>query len=305
MILGCHVSLNGEKQFLGSVEEALSYGANAFMVYTGAPQNTIRRPISSMRIEEALELMKKNHLQENHVVVHAPYIVNLANPDPIKQQFAIDFLSEEVRRTDALHSKVIVLHPGAHMNEGVQSGVERISSGINQILQNTSSSSVIIAIEGMAGKGTEVGRTFEELKGIIDLVEDKSRIGVCLDTCHLNDAGYDVSNDFDKVLEEFDQKVGLTYLKVFHINDSKNELGAHKDRHENIGFGHLGFGSIAKVVHHPLLEGIPKILETPYVDSPNKKDASYPPYRQEIEMLRNNQFNSNLLVDVVSQAENS
>lgn len=299
--IGSHVSLSGELQFLGSVEEMLSYQANALMVYTGAPQSTIRRPINELRIDEALSLLKKHGLTGEDIIVHAPYIVNLANPDPVKQDFAVSFLTEEVKRTHALSSKVMVLHPGAHMNEGSDAGVKRIARGVNQIISNTKNIDVFIALEGMAGKGTEVGRTFEELAGIIELIEDKSRIGVCLDTCHLNDAGYDVKNHFDEVLNEFNQVVGLSYLKVFHINDSKNVLASHKDRHENIGLGTIGFEAISKVIHHPLLASIPKILETPYIGSLKDTKKSYPPYLYEIEALRNNIEVPNL-VDIVIQA---
>ncbi|MGD9910077.1 MAG: deoxyribonuclease IV [Candidatus Izemoplasmatales bacterium] len=301
--IGSHVSLSGDLQFLGSVEEMLSYQANVLMVYTGAPQSTIRRPLSELRIEEARSLLQKNGLSGEDVIVHAPYIVNLANPDPMKQDFAVSFLTEEVKRTSALGSKVMVLHPGAHMNEGSEAGVKRIAKGVNQIISNTKGLDVIIALEGMAGKGTEVGRTFEELKGIITLIDDQSRIGVCLDTCHLNDAGYDVRNQFDDVINQFDQIVGRSYLKVFHINDSKNPLGSHKDRHENIGFGTIGFSALSYVIHHPLLKDIPKILETPYVSSVVNDKKSYPPYLYEIEALRNNKEIPELIEKVIQANE--
>jgi len=286
IFLGSHVSLSGDKQFLGSIEEAVSYHANALMVYTGAPQSTIRRPIGELRIEEAKNLMKQENIDESNVIVHAPYIVNLANPDPAKQEFAISFLSEEIKRTHALGSKIMVLHPGAHMNEGSEQGIKRIAQGVNEIIRRTKTYDISIALEGMAGKGTEVGKVFEELKGIIDLIDDQSRVGVCLDTCHLNDAGYDVKNDFDAVLSHFNDVVGLEFLKVFHINDSKNPYGSHKDRHENIGLGTIGFDALVHVVHHPLLVNIPKILETPYIDSTKRNKISYPPYLYEIQALR-------------------
>jgi len=298
LIIGSHVSLGGKDQFLGSVLETLSYGANALMVYTGAPQNTLRTALGQMRIEEAKALMKQSGIIPEHVIVHAPYIVNLANPDPQKQQFAIDFLTEEVRRTAALGSKVLVLHPGAHMGQGPLIGIELIAKGVNQIIQNTASSDVFIALEGMAGKGTEVGRNFEELRALIDLIESKNRIGICFDTCHTHDAGYDVIHDFDGVLAEFDRVVGLKYLKVIHVNDSKNDREAHKDRHANLGFGFIGFDVINHVVHHPLLENVPKILETPYVEDLDNPDVSYPPYKYEIEMLKQRTFNPALLDDI-------
>jgi len=295
LIIGSHVSLGGKEQFLGSVKEALGYGANALMVYTGAPQNTARTPLGQMRIEEAKALMKQSEILPDHVIVHAPYIVNLANPDPEKQKFAIDFLTEEVKRTAALGSNVMVLHPGAHMGQGPLVGIKLIAQGVNQILLNTQPYDVIIALEGMAGKGTEVGRNFEELRALIDLIEPKSRVGICFDTCHTHDAGYDVLHDFDGVIAEFDRVVGLQYLKVIHVNDSKNDREAHKDRHANLGFGFIGFEVLNHVVHHPLLTAIPKILETPYVDDLEKKDVSYPPYKHEIEMLKKQSFNPQLL----------
>jgi deoxyribonuclease-4 len=295
LIIGSHVSLGGKEQFLGSVKETLSYEANAFMVYTGAPQNTKRTALELMRIEEAKALMDSHHIKPEHVIVHAPYIVNLANPDPQRQSFAVEFLTEEVKRTQALGAKVLVLHPGAHMGDGPEIGIKRISNGVNQIIQNTKDSDVIIALEGMAGKGTEVGRNFEELKAMIDLIEDQSRVGVCFDTCHTHDAGYDVINHFDDVIDEFDTVIGLNYLKVIHVNDSKNDQGAHKDRHANLGFGFIGFDRLNHVVHHERLKHIPKILETPYVTDLVNEELSYPPYFYEIEMLKNQTFNPDVL----------
>ena len=296
--IGSHVSLGGKDQFLGSVKEMLSYQANALMIYTGAPQNTIRKPLGEMKIEEGKQLLLEHHIPLEHIIVHAPYIVNLGNPSSEKRQFAIDFLTEEVRRSAAIGSKVLVLHPGAHMKDGPLLGIERIAEGVQQIIRNTADLDVVIALEGMAGKGTEVGRNFEELKAIIDLVEEKHRLGVCLDTCHSYDAGYDIKNQLDEVIQHFDEVVGLSYLKVLHINDSKNPFSSHKDRHENIGFGHLGFETIVNVIYHPLLENIVKILETPYVSSLKNDQLSYPPYKYEIEMIKNKQFQPDLL-DVI------
>ncbi len=295
MIIGSHVSLGGTRQFLGSVEETIQHGANALMVYTGAPQNTLRTDLKKMRIDEAKALMINHGIRFEHIIVHAPYIVNLANPDTEKQAFAVSFLTEEVKRTEALGSTILVLHPGAHMGDGAALGIERIAQGINKIIENTPHSHVVIALETMAGKGTEVGCTFEEIRQIIDRIEQTDRIGVCYDTCHTHDAGYDLIHHFDDVLNEFDRIIGLSYLKVVHINDSKNDLGAHKDRHANIGFGYLGFETINYVVHHPRLETIPKILETPYVDDLDDSKKSYPPYKYEIEMLKSKTFVPDLL----------
>jgi len=303
LLLGSHVSLKGEDQFLGSVKEALSYGANTFMVYTGAPQNTFRKPIEEMRIDEALILMKLHGINPCTVIVHAPYIVNLANPDPKKQQFAIDFLTEEVKRTQAMGSKIMVLHPGAHMLDGLDLGVFRIASGINQIMKNTISSDITIALEDLAGKGTEIGRNFQELASIISLVTDKSRIGICLDTCHLHDAGYDIVNHFEEVIADFEHSVGMKYLKVIHVNDSKNEIASHKDRHENIGRGFIGFDPLNLIVHHPKFTSIPKILETPYIPSLKINNKSYPPYQFEIEMLKSQTNNPEFIQQLLNRQE--
>ncbi|MFA7589516.1 MAG: deoxyribonuclease IV [Acholeplasmataceae bacterium] len=287
LIIGSHVSMKGDSMYVGSVLEAVSYKANAFMIYTGAPQNTIRRSISSLRIDEALELMEKHGLKTENVVVHAPYIINLANPDPEKRAFAVSFLTEEIKRTDAMHVSQIVLHPGSAVGLDREAAVKWIAEGINQVFENTKGVNVKIALETMAGKGNEVGRSFEELRAIIDLIEDQERVSVCFDTCHTSDAGYDIKNDFEGVMKKFDEIVGKEKISVFHINDSKNPMGARKDRHENFGFGHIGFDSLVKVVYHSDFTHVPKILESPYVD-----DKA--PYGLEIAMIRNKKFDEKL-----------
>ncbi|HHW79612.1 MAG TPA: deoxyribonuclease IV [Acholeplasmataceae bacterium] len=289
--LGSHVSMKGDLMYEGSVLEALSYNANAFMVYTGAPQNTIRKKIEDLNIDKAVQLMEANNLSFDNVIVHAPYIMNLANPDLEKRRFAISFLTTEIIRTDKMHAKQIVLHPGSAVGKDREEAIKWIGEGLNKVIENTKDLKVKIALETMAGKGNEVGKTFEELKAIIDLVEDKSRVSVCFDTCHVHDAGYDVKNNFEEVLNEFDQIVGLQYISVVHVNDSKNELGAAKDRHENIGFGHIGYDALIEVIYNERLKDITKILETPYVD---KK----PPYKHEIAMIRSKQFNPNILEQI-------
>lgn len=281
LVIGSHVGFTKDKQLLGSLEEALSYGANTFMFYTGAPQNTARYPINDGLTLEALELMKKNNIDYSKVIVHAPYIINLANDsDPDKFKFSVNFLIGEVERCDLLGIKYMVLHPGSHVGLGEKMGLHNIIRGLNQILDKGKCN---ILLETMAGKGTELGRTIDELKEIIDGVENKDRIGVCLDTCHLNDAGYDIS-EFDKYLDEFDKKIGLSYIHCIHINDSKNILGAHKDRHENIGYGTIGFDNLINVIYNPRLGDIPRILETPYVNE-------VAPYKFEIENIRKKEFN--------------
>ena len=289
LIIGSHVSFNKETQLLGSLKEALGYGENTFMFYTGAPQNTNRCSINDELTKEALALMKSNNIDYSKVIVHAPYIINLANrKEEDKYNFSIRFLTEEVKRCDTLGIKYMVLHPGSHVGCGIDNGIENIINGLNTILDNTSfeGSNVTILLETMAGKGTEIGSNFDEIKRIIDKVNNKNRIGVCMDTCHLNDAGYDVEN-FDLLLDEFDKKIGLSYLKCIHVNDSKNPKGSKKDRHENIGFGYIGFDNLINVIYNNRIEDIPKILETPWI-------GEYPPYKEEIEMIRNKEFDPEL-----------
>ncbi|MBN3490216.1 deoxyribonuclease IV [Acholeplasma equirhinis] len=287
LVLGSHVALSGDEMYLGSVKEALSYNATTMMVYTGAPQNTIRKPLSSMRIEEAQALMKEKGIDIKNVVVHAPYIINLCNPDSERRAFAVEFLTKEVERTEAMGVTQMVLHPGSAVGGDREQAAKWISEGLNQIIANTPNASVRIALETMAGKGNEMGKTFEELRDIIAGVDNKSRVSVCFDTCHTHDAGYDVKNDFDSVIKHFDEVVGKEKISVIHVNDSKNEIGAHKDRHENIGFGYLGFDALIHIIYHKDFQNIPKILETPYVEEKA-------PYKFEIEMIKQKAFNASL-----------
>lgn len=292
LYIGSHVGFKKDSQLLGSVKEALSYGANTFMFYTGAPQNTSRYPIMDGLTLEAMALMKEHDFDYSKVVVHAPYIINLANDkDPEKFKFSVRFLQEELERCELLGIKSIVLHPGSHVGLGADAAISNIAKGLNMIL---GTHDVTILLETMAGKGTEVGSSLEEIKRIIDLVDDKEHIGVCLDTCHLNDAGYDMSK-FDDFLDQFDSLIGLDKLGCVHVNDSKNVLGAHKDRHENIGFGTIGFDNLISVIYNNRLENIPKILETPYVD------REFAPYKYEIEMIRNKKFDSDLIEKIREQ----
>lgn len=285
LIIGSHVGYKKDSQLLGSLNEALGYGANTFMFYTGAPQNTSRYPIDDNLSVEAFKKMKEIGLDYSKVVVHAPYIVNLANDDEVKFNFAVQFLKEELKRCAKLGIKKVVLHPGSHVGLGIDKGIENIAKGLNLVLGEED---VTVLLETMAGKGSEVGSKLEEIRQIIDLVEDKKHIGVCIDTCHLNDAGYDISK-FDEFLDEFDKIIGIEKIGCVHVNDSKNEMGSHKDRHENIGFGKIGFETLLKVIYNERLENVPKILETPYVDK------EYPPYKYEIEMIRNKEFDSTLI----------
>lgn len=285
MLIGSHVSMKGKEMFQGSVEEALSYGSTALMIYTGAPQNTWRKEIAQLKIAEGQAILQESDIQE--VVIHAPYIINLANnKDEAKYQFAIDFLRQEVERATAFGAKHLCLHPGSHVGLGVEQGIENIVYGLNQVL--TEEEGICISLEAMAGKGTEIGRSFEELAQIIAGVKQDQRLSVTLDTCHLNDAGYDVAQNWEGVVQEFAEKIGLERLGVIHLNDSKNPLGAHKDRHENIGFGHIGFDSLYQVAQDERLANVPKILETPYVGTDKKTQRA--PYGKEIAMLQAGKF---------------
>lgn len=299
MKIGSHVSNNGFKMLEGSVEEAISYGANALMVYLGAPQNTFRKPFEQMKINEAKVLCEKYGINQEDIIVHAPYIVNLAQSDNQKWDYAINFLSNELMGTSMIGAKYMVLHPGAHVGMGSEYGISRIASGINCILSDTINYNSVILLETMAGKGTECGKNFEEIKAIIDKVHNKNRIGVCLDTCHINDAGYDIVNHYEDVIKEFDEVVGLKYLKVIHLNDSKNGCGSHKDRHENIGFGTIGFDTLLKFVKDERFKDIPKILETPYISY--SKEISFPPYKEEITMIKEEKFNSLLKEEILKK----
>lgn len=295
LIIGSHVSYTKEEGMLGSVKEALSYKENTFMFYTGAPQNTFRAKIDEDKVKKAKELMKENDIDINNVIIHAPYIINLANDkDKDKYNFAINFLKEELKRAKILGIKNIVLHPGSHVGLGVEKGIQNIINALNEVLKEEGPT---ICLETMAGKGTEIGKTFEEINEIIKGIKNKEKIGVCLDTCHLNDSGYDITN-FDELLEKFGKIIGINKIKCIHINDSKNEKGTHKDRHENIGFGKLGFQNIINIIYNEKLKEVPKILETPYISMNGGKDRTYPPYKFEIEMIKNKKFNPNLLEDI-------
>lgn len=275
---------------LAASEEAVSYGANTFMIYTGAPQNTRRKKIEDLNIEAGRKHMEDNGISE--IVVHAPYIINIGNTtNPDTFELGVRFLRSEIERTEAIGAKQIVLHPGAHVGAGEEAGIKKIIEGLNEVL--TGKEQLQIALETMAGKGSECGKSFEELAMIMDGVHYSDKLSVCFDTCHTHDAGYNIIEDFDGVLNEFDKIIGIDKLKVLHINDSKNGVGTRKDRHENIGFGHIGFNALNYIVHHPQLTNVPKILETPFVgEDKNNKKA---PYLFEIEMLRQQKFNEDLL----------
>ena len=295
LIIGSHVSFKKEDGLLGSVKEALSYKANTFMFYTGAPHNAKRLPINMELVDEAKKMMIDNGIDINNVIVHAPYIINLANGD----DFAVSFLRQEVERCIKIGINKLVLHPGSYVSLSKEEGINNIVLGLNKILNKDMN--IKILLETMAGKGTEIGCSFEDLKYIIDNVKYNEKLGVCLDTCHINDAGYDISS-FDNVMMEFDNIIGIERLLCLHINDSKNIRGSKKDRHENFGFGTLGFDNLLKIVYYPKLESVPKILETPYVSKDDdSKERLYPPYKEEIEMIRNKKFDADLISKIRSK----
>lgn len=278
--LGSHVGMSGKDMFLGSVKEAESYGANVLMLYTGAPQNTRRKEIADLNIEKGWEYAKNAGIEE--IIVHAPYIINLGNTIKLETfELGVNFLQKEIERTAAMRSKVLVLHPGSHLDATLEEGIAQVVKGLNMVLDNNDDD-VYIALETMAGKGSEIGRRFEEIKQIYDGVNKKERLRVCFDTCHVNDAGYDLCGDYDGVFAEFDRVLGLDQIAVFHINDSLNPCGAHKDRHANIGEGHIGLDILKKLVNDERFVNIPKILETPWLCEEGSTKKTIPPYKEEI-----------------------
>jgi len=294
--LGSHVGMSGKEMFLGSVKEALSYGANTFMVYTGAPQNTRRKEISELNIDAGLALAREHGI--NEFIIHAPYIINLGNTEKAETfQLAVEFLAKEIERSVAMQATTIVLHPGSHVGAGEAAGIAQIVKGLNEVL--TSDMPITVALETMAGKGSELGKTFEELAAIYDGVVHNNKLRVCFDTCHTHDAGYDIIHDFDGVMDKFDRILGKKQIAVFHINDSKNVQGAAKDRHENIGFGEIGFDALNYIVHHKDFSDVPKILESPYVtETDDVAQKTLPPYLQEIRMLKEGKFHADLITEI-------
>jgi deoxyribonuclease-4 len=287
MIIGSHVSVTAPEYLAGSVREALGYGANALMVYTGAPQNTKRKPVMDLKPKEARELMKEAGISMEHMIIHAPYIINPANASKeTVRELARSFLIQESARVEAIGASYLVLHPGSYTDMDLSTGIATAIDQLNSI-DDQLSGRVTICLETMAGKGSEIGFQLEQLEEILEGLHSPQKYGICLDTCHMNDAGYDVS-DFDSLLDEFDRILGLSRLKVIHLNDSKNPRGARKDRHENIGLGAIGFETLYRIAHNERTAHIPKILETPYIG----KKA---PYGVEIEMLKNGVFDRSRL----------
>ena len=298
MKIGSHVSNSGDLMLAGSLAEALSYGANALMVYLGPPQSTMRKPFNALNSDLLNEGLRQYNLNIEDVIIHAPYIVNLAQPDEEKRKFAIDFITNEMKVMARVGAKYMVVHPGAHMKQGIDKGLELIADSFRKILQNTMNDNTCIAIETMAGKGSECCFEFDQIAKLIELVgkDFENRLVVCFDTCHTHDSGYDLINDYEGVLKDFDQKIGLNKIKVIHLNDSKNERGAKKDRHENFGFGMIGFETLMKFALDERFKDVPKILETPYIKDDKE---SYPPYKYEIQMIKNNKFDEDLINKII------
>lgn len=290
LIIGSHVSMKAPKYLLGALEEALSYNANAFMFYTGAPQNTIRKPTKDLFIKEFTKQLVAKNIDINNVIVHAPYIINLANSiNDRTYQLAVDFLQQEIIRCQDIGIKTLVLHPGSAVGALPQVALDQIVKGLNAAC--LPEQTIKIALETMSGKGSEVGINFEQLQYIINNVKKPELIGVCWDTCHLSDAGYDLHNNLEQIIKQFDQLIGLHKLLVIHINDSKNPINAHKDRHANLGMGYLGFQTLINIIYHPLLVNKVKILETPWING-------QPPYLYEIKMIRSKKYNQKILTSL-------
>lgn len=293
MILGSHVNY-GKEGLLGCVKQSISYKATAFMFYTGAPQNSVRKPIDENLTKEAQKLMQENNIDINNIICHAPYIINLANKSKLEAwEFSISFLKEEIKRCETLGVKYIVLHPGSSVSHPKEEALQNVIDALNEVIDEDTH--VMILLETMAGKGTELGTNIEEIKTILDNIIYRTKIGVCLDTCHLNDSGIDISK-FDAYLDEFDKTIGLSKVKCLHLNDSLNPLGSHKDRHANIGHGTIGFDTLIDVCYNPKLKDVPKILETPYIED-------NAPYYYEINSILTKTFYPNLKEMVIEKLD--
>ncbi len=269
--IGCHLSAS--KGFLNMGETALSLGGNTFQFFTRNPRGGSAKEIDPEDAKALIELMNNNGFAK--ILAHAPYTLNACAKVPSIREFAHNTMLDDLKRMEFVPGNMYNFHPGSHVEQGIEKGIELISDLLNDILWEEQTTTVLL--ETMAGKGSEVGSRFEELREIIDRTELDNKLGVCLDTCHVNDAGYDIVNDLDGVLTQFDKVIGLDRLKALHINDSKNPLGAHKDRHEKIGEGHIGTEAFERIVNHPVLRDLPMFLETP-----NELDG----YKAEIELLR-------------------
>ena len=269
--IGCHLSAS--KGYLAMAKEAVSIGANTFQFFTRNPRGGQAKPIDENDINSFLEYSKEHGI--NVILAHSPYTLNACSADPQIREFAKNTMADDLRRMEYTPGNMYNFHPGSHVKQGVEIGIDYIAEMLNEILTKDQTTTVLL--ETMSGKGSEIGRNFEELKAIIDKVNLKEKLGVCLDTCHIWDGGYDIVNNFDGVLDEFDKVIGLDKLKAIHLNDSKNDLSSHKDRHEKIGEGKIGLEAITRIINNERIKDLPFFLETP-----NELDG----YRKEIEILR-------------------
>lgn len=270
--IGCHLS--AAKGYLHMGKEAKSIGANTFQFFTRNPRGGSAKSIDENDVKAFLEFARENNF--GSILAHAPYTLNACSNKPETREFALNTMRDDLHRMEYTPHQLYNFHPGSHVGQGVETGIDFIVKQLNVVLTEDMTTTVLL--ETMAGKGSEIGRSFEELKAIIDGVKLNEKLGVCMDTCHIYDGGYDIVNDLDGVINEFDNVIGLERLKAIHMNDSKNPFGSHKDRHEKIGEGSIGFDTMVKIINHPKLQGIPIFLETP-----NELDG----YAKEIAMLRN------------------
>lgn len=271
MVIGCHLSVS--KGFAAMGRQALSIGANTFQFFTRNPRGGKAKEIDEKDVEELKRLLLENKF--GTILAHAPYTLNPCSKDEKTREFALQTMTDDLKRMEYLPGNLYNFHPGSHTGQGVDKGIELISAQLNAVLTEDMNTTVLL--ETMAGKGSEVGSKFEELKSIIDKTRLNQKLGVCLDTCHVFDAGYDIVNNLDGVLEEFDRIVGIERLKAVHLNDSMNYLGCHKDRHQKIGLGGIGLDAFERIINHPSLKNLPFFLETP-----NELDG----YAEEIRVLR-------------------
>jgi deoxyribonuclease-4 len=255
--IGCHLSVSKGYEAMG--RDALKIGANTFQFFTRNPRGSKAKEIDINDIEKLKILMKKNNFAK--ILGHAPYTLNICSADERTREFALEVLEDDLKRMEYLPNNLYNFHPGSHVKQGVDIGIKYITDGLNKILYPEQTT--IVLLETMSGKGTEIGKTFEELKLIIDNINLKDKIGVCLDTCHVYDGEYDIVNDLDGVLYEFNKIIGIDKLHAIHLNDSKNAMGSHKDRHETIGNGQIGIDAFSRIINHPKLKNLPFFLETP------------------------------------------
>ena len=255
--IGCHLSASDG--YVAMAKQAIEIGANTFQFFTRNPRGFKAKDIDEQDVKEFLEIVKENKFVK--ILAHAPYTLNPCSADKRVRDLAKEIFIDDLKRMEYTPNNMYNFHPGSHVGQGIDTGIKIISETLNEVLTKEQTTTVLL--ETMSGKGSEVGSKFEELKQIIDLVELKDKVGVCLDTCHIYDGGYDIVNNLDDVINEFDKVIGLEKLKAIHLNDTKNPFASHKDRHEKIGEGYLGLDAISKVINHPKLKNLPFYLETP------------------------------------------